>query len=114
MFTGSRTPRGRHGGPLTLLVCSSCHASLREGTAHCPRCGPGGLVLLAAEHTQAAVVPLEEDRRAHALERALGLQYRVVRLLGRGGFAEVYEVRDADLQRRLAVKVLRADLPWSP
>jgi serine/threonine-protein kinase len=38
----------------------------------------------------------------------------VLRLLGRGGFAEVYEVRDEDLQRRLAAKVLRADLPWSP
>ncbi|MDQ3137193.1 MAG: serine/threonine protein kinase, partial [Gemmatimonadota bacterium] len=36
-----------------------------------------------------------------------------MRLLGRGGFADVYEVRDEDLQRRLAVKVLRADLPWS-
>jgi serine/threonine protein kinase len=48
-----------------------------------------------------------------ALARALGRQYRVVRLLGRGGFAEVYEVRDDDLQRRLAAKVLRADIPWS-
>jgi len=36
-----------------------------------------------------------------------------VRLLGRGGFAEVYEIRDEDLQRRLAAKVLRADIPWS-
>jgi hypothetical protein len=44
----------------------------------------------------------------------LGRQYRVVRLLGRGGFAEVYEVCDEDLQRRLAVKVLRADIPWNP
>jgi tRNA A-37 threonylcarbamoyl transferase component Bud32 len=48
-----------------------------------------------------------------ALARALGRQYRVLRLLGRGGFAEVYEVRDEDLQRRLAAKVLRADIPWS-
>jgi hypothetical protein len=56
----------------------------------------------------------DEDRHAEALARALGRQYRVVRLLGRGGFAEVYEVRDEDLQRRLAVKMLRADLPWSP
>jgi Protein kinase domain len=47
------------------------------------------------------------------LGRALGRQYRVVRLIGRGGFAEVYEVVDADLQRRLAVKVLRSDLPWT-
>jgi tRNA A-37 threonylcarbamoyl transferase component Bud32 len=37
----------------------------------------------------------------------------VVRLIGRGGFAEVYEVVDSDLQRRLAVKVLRSDLPWT-
>jgi Protein kinase domain len=37
----------------------------------------------------------------------------VVRLIGRGGFAEVFEVVDTDLQRRLAVKVLRSDLPWS-
>jgi Protein kinase domain len=55
-----------------------------------------------------------EPDQAPALARALGHQYRVVRLLGRGGFAEVYEVRDEDLQRRLAAKVLRADLPWSP
>ena len=48
------------------------------------------------------------------LARALGRQYRVVRLLGRGGFAEVYEVLDEDLQRRLAAKVLRSDLPWTP
>jgi tRNA A-37 threonylcarbamoyl transferase component Bud32 len=47
------------------------------------------------------------------LGRALGRQYRVVRLIGRGGFAEVYEVVDSDLQRRLAVKVLRSDLPWT-
>ncbi len=47
------------------------------------------------------------------LGRALGRQYRVVRSIGRGGFAEVYEVVDHDLQRRLAVKVLRSDLPWT-
>jgi tRNA A-37 threonylcarbamoyl transferase component Bud32 len=54
-----------------------------------------------------------EPDRGHTLARALGRQYRVIRLLGRGGFAEVYEVQDEDLQRRLAVKVLRADVPWS-
>jgi hypothetical protein len=33
--------------------------------------------------------------------------------LGQGGFAEVYEVWDKDLQRRLAVKVLKPDIAWS-
>ena len=40
-----------------------------------------------------------------ALGRALGPKYEVRRMLGQGGFAEVYEVWDKDLQRRLAVKV---------
>jgi hypothetical protein len=48
------------------------------------------------------------------LARALGPKYQVRRLLGRGGFAEVYEVWDQDLERRLAVKVLRPDVAWTP
>ncbi len=48
------------------------------------------------------------------LKTALGPQFEVVRLFGRGGFAEVYEVRDTELERRLAVKVLRADMAWTP
>jgi tRNA A-37 threonylcarbamoyl transferase component Bud32 len=102
----------RPGGALTVLVCSSCHALLREGTTHCPRCGPGSLALFGVE--LAALDPRPTDTRAlERLGRALGPHYRVVRLIGRGGFAEVYEVVDSDLQRRLAVKVLRSDLPWT-
>jgi serine/threonine protein kinase len=70
--------------------------------------------LLATGELPAQAPRAAEPDRGPALARALGRQYRVVRLLGRGGFAEVYEVRDEDLQRRLAAKVLRADLPWSP
>jgi len=47
------------------------------------------------------------------LARALSDKYQVRRLLGEGGFAQVYEVWDADLQRRLAVKVLKPDIAWS-
>jgi serine/threonine protein kinase len=47
------------------------------------------------------------------LARALGPKYEVRRLLGEGGFAQVFEVFDTDLQRRLAVKVLRPDIAWS-
>jgi len=47
------------------------------------------------------------------LRRALGTGYEVRPLLGRGGFAEVYEVWDRELERRLAVKVLRPDIAWT-
>jgi hypothetical protein len=98
------------GGALTVLVCSSCHALLRDGTTHCPRCGPGSLALFGVELS--SLDPRPNDSGAlERLGRALGRHYRVVRLIGRGGFAEVYEVVDSDLQRRLAVKVLRSDLP---
>ena len=100
------------GEALTLLVCSSCHSPLADGTAHCPRCGPGSLALFSGEHL-APASRSSSPGREQALARALGRHYRVVRLLGQGGFAEVYEVRDEDLHRRLAVKVLRDDIPWS-
>ena len=48
-----------------------------------------------------------------SLALALGAKYEVKRLVGAGGFAEVYEVWDKDLERRLAVKVLRPDVAWT-
>jgi serine/threonine protein kinase len=37
--------------------------------------------------------------------------FEVVRLLGVGGMGEVYAARDRQLNRSVALKVLRADLP---
>jgi hypothetical protein len=50
---------------------------------------------------------------AQRLARALGDAYQVRRLVGHGGFAEVYEAWDVELERRLAVKVLRPDIAWT-
>src|SRR5438876_7619017 len=48
-----------------------------------------------------------------SLAKALGPKYEVRRVVGQGGFAEVFEVWDKDLERRLAVKVLRPDVAWT-
>jgi hypothetical protein len=56
---------------------------------------------------------MPEANTASLLSRALGVKYEVRRLVGSGGFAEVYEVWDKDLERRLAVKVLRPDVAWT-
>ena len=47
------------------------------------------------------------------LAKAFGPKYAVRRVVGSGGFAEVYEVWDKDLERKLAVKVLRPDVAWT-
>jgi serine/threonine-protein kinase len=51
---------------------------------------------------------------AERLARALGSKYEVRRRVGRGGFAEVYELWDKDLDRRLACKVLHPEIAWTP
>jgi serine/threonine-protein kinase len=48
--------------------------------------------------------------RLSEVQNALGDQIRVSRLIGTGGFAEVYAATDERLGRALAVKVLRAEL----
>jgi hypothetical protein len=47
------------------------------------------------------------------LAAALGTGYTVRGLVGKGGFADVFEVWDQGLSRRLAVKVLRPDVAWT-
>lgn len=57
-----------------------------------------------------AVESLDEAEQRQRVQRALGDGFELGRLLGRGGFAEVYAATDRKLQRTVAVKVLRPDL----
>jgi serine/threonine protein kinase len=57
--------------------------------------------------------PATEAPVRDRLAQALGPKYQVKGTLGKGGFAEVFEVFDNDLHRRLAVKVLHPDIAWT-
>jgi formylglycine-generating enzyme required for sulfatase activity/tRNA A-37 threonylcarbamoyl transferase component Bud32 len=54
--------------------------------------------------------PLPVDDLARRLQDALGEGYKVEQTLGAGGFAVVFRVRDLNLKRSLAIKVLSPDL----
>ncbi|MEP7175402.1 MAG: serine/threonine-protein kinase [Gemmatimonadales bacterium] len=66
----------------------------------------------------AAVVqgPASEDQRQWEqwLRRALGDDYELLSLLGTGGFGRVYRVRDLQLEREVALKVLHPTLTEDP
>ncbi len=65
-------------------------------------------------HTGAITVATSSHETSlNRLRKALGKDYTIGRLVGRGGFAEVFQVRDLRLKRDLALKALRPDLMLS-
>ena len=96
--------------------CSSCDHPVPADAAFCPACGvPSAAAILgdtlvgvsrATSSTTTASYELAPER----LRAALGPNYELGRLIGRGGYAEVFAVRDLRLKRELALKVLRPDL----
>jgi protein kinase-like protein len=99
-------------------TCPSCRADIPPGSAFCPSCGTASPTVITNERAAPAppqpAAALSGVPTAQRLAAALGAKYEVRRLVGRGGFAEVYELWDKDLDRRLACKVLHPEIAWTP
>jgi len=88
------------------MFCPDCGSWNRSALRTCARC---------TRALPAVQGPSElPDALVTALRHALGARYRIVRRVGSGGMAEVYEGRHHLLGRRVAVKVLHPHLARDP
>jgi serine/threonine protein kinase len=82
-------------------------SSLPKVDAHldgCPRCREALSIISSAARTTGVRATAGTFSPGHRL----GARYAIVRLIGRGGMGEVYEVEDQLLQERVALKTVAA------
>jgi hypothetical protein len=87
-----------------LLQRSAAPAKVSESYEECPECGTcydSGTRLCVKEGAQLTPLPFA---------RLLNARYRFERRLGRGGMGSVYQARDTELERHVAVKVIRSGM----
>ena len=100
--------------PGTTRTCQGCESQVPADAAFCPSCGLAATTTILGDTLLGASRPSEAtssyEFAPERLQRALGPNYELGKLLGRGGYAEVFTVRDLRLKRELALKVLRPDL----
>ncbi|HSA56053.1 MAG TPA: serine/threonine-protein kinase [Gemmatimonadaceae bacterium] len=89
------------------MFCPSCGTWNRSGAVACIRC-KGDL----PELREAPAEP--PDPETSLLRRATGGRYRVLRRMGSGGMAHVYQALHAVLERPLVIKVLHSHLARDP
>ncbi len=104
MTDGGSLARPQTPQPAARVICARCRVGeITYGSGICPLCGYSPATGEVVEDPLPAA--LDE-----AVRRELGEQFRIERLLGRGGMSIVYLARELELNRLVAVKVLPIQL----
>src|SRR6266851_5801687 len=99
------------------MICARCHTPNPTSAENCSRCGSDLDVRAegadVADVGFGATLEVSDSASIHT-GTDFGPRYHVESLLGSGGMGKVYKARDRELDRTVAIKVLRPDLMTDP
>lgn len=95
------------------MVCPDCHAVAPDGALQCGSCG-SGFGEAGQTRTFAAFAPGGGSGLLFAPGSDFGPRYRIETLLGEGGMGRVYKAYDKDLNRTVAIKLVRSEFATDP
>jgi len=94
-----------------VMICSHCHTPNPTNADICSQCGSG--LDIGADVGLGATLEVSQSASINT-GTDFGPRYHVESLLGSGGMGKVYKARDRELDRTVAIKVLRPDLMTDP
>jgi serine/threonine protein kinase/tetratricopeptide (TPR) repeat protein len=93
------------------MICAHCHTPNPTNAEVCARCGSG--LDVGADVGLGATIEVSQSASINT-GTDFGPRYHVESLLGSGGMGKVYKASDRELDRIVAIKVLRPDLMTDP
>lgn len=108
-------------GPVPSIECPRCGHSNPDGASRCTACdnaisssGQENLTLTDGGWSRAAAPARSAPTDSLPSGTVLSGRYQILDLIGQGGMGAVYKALDNELDRVVAVKVIRSDLAADP